>query len=154
MFCPNCSAPNEDHQHFCRSCGLKLDAIAAEIAEQKPSAEFAEFLKRKKFFENLGKLSGAIAAFVGFLLILSIAAYYKLILLGPEILIGSALGAVVLFGLLSAFFFAYPKFFMKFDKLRAKPETSPVTNELSAPTDRLLDESRFEPASVTEDETE
>lgn len=154
MFCPNCATRNEKGHHFCRSCGLKLDAIAANLAEQKPSAEAAELLRRKKLFERLSKLSISISGFVGFMIIVSIAVFYKLIILGPEILFGSAMGAVVLFGLLAAFFYAYPRFFMDSEQQRADRSERDEQKELTVPTGNLLNESKFEPASVTEDSTE
>ena len=48
---------------------------------------------------------------------------YKLILLGPEILIGSAIAALIGFLLLSVFFFNYPKLFLEW-KEPARPMTS------------------------------
>ncbi len=154
MFCPNCAAQNEDGHHYCRSCGLRLDAIAATLTELMPSAEVAEFLKRKKLLERLGIFSLSIAGLVGFMIIVSIAVFYKLILLGPEILFGSAFGALVLFGILGAFFFGYSKFFLELDRQSFRSVEQEMGAELSAPTDKLLPESRFEPASVTEDSTE
>src|SRR5258706_12757112 len=48
MFCPNCAAQNDEAQHYCRMCGLRLDAIAAELTAQKPSAEIGELFKRQR----------------------------------------------------------------------------------------------------------
>ena len=154
MFCPNCAAPNEADQHYCRACGLKLDAIAAELVEQRPSAEYAELLKKKNRFERLGVFSLSIAGIIGAMLLLSKVFYYKLILLGPELLFWSAFGALMLFGILSVFFFNYPKVFMNFDKLNPRLPPSRQKDVISAPTNKLLNESRMEPASVTEHSTE
>ncbi|HMQ05423.1 MAG TPA: zinc ribbon domain-containing protein [Pyrinomonadaceae bacterium] len=154
MFCPNCASSNDERHHFCRTCGLRLDAIAKDLAEQKPTAEAAELLRRKKLFERLWKVSISIAGFVGFMIIVSIAVFYKLILVGPEILFGSAMGAVVLFALISAFFFIYSRYFLDpVFPAAARSEDEP-SNKISQPTGKLLNESKFEPASVTEDSTE
>jgi hypothetical protein len=50
MFCPNCG-PQNDSQHYCRACGLKLDAIATELTIQNPSEEVAALLKKKRRME-------------------------------------------------------------------------------------------------------
>lgn len=145
---------NELDQHYCRSCGLKLDAIVADLAEQDPSPEYAELLKRKRRFEMFGMFSLSIAGVIGLMLIVSVAFYYKLILLGPEVLFGSAFAAIVFFGLVSVFFFNYPKVFGKSGKLGLGSFTSAAEKELSVVTGKLLDESRTEPASVTEHSTD
>jgi len=120
MFCPNCSADNRREQNYCRSCGLKLDSISRSVAEQFPSVEYAKLQKKKELFEKLGLGSLAVTGAIGLGMILSKAAYYKLILFGSEVLFWSAFGALVLFGLLSVFFFNYPKLFMKFEKVNPK----------------------------------
>ena len=154
MFCPNCAAQNDAEQHYCRTCGLKLDAIAAELAEQTPSAEYAMLQRRKRAFEILGMFSFATAGLIGFSLLIAKAFYYKLILFGPDILFYSASGALILFGLLSVFFFNYPKLFMNFDKLNHRLSSPNANNDLSLPTNKLLNDPPFQPASVTEHSTE
>ncbi len=155
MFCPNCAAQNETAQHYCRMCGLKLDAIVAEMTLQKPSAEMAELFKKQRRMQRLGVFSLSTAGFIGLALLFAQVIYYKLMILGPDLLFGGAIGAVVLFLLASIFFFNYPKLFMKLD--RSKPHL-PGQMETSIPTDKLLDDSPFEPArqpaSVTEHSTE
>src|SRR5687768_2553910 len=108
MFCPNCAAQNDESQHYCRMCGLRLNAIVAELTSQKPSAEMAALLKRKRRAERLGVFSLSIAGVIALMLILSQAFYYKLLLFGPEVLFASATGALILFMLASVFFFNYP----------------------------------------------
>ena len=154
MFCPNCAAQNDAEQHYCRTCGLKLDAIAAELAEQTPSAEYAMLQRRKRAFEILGMFSFATAGLIGFSLLIAKAFYYKLILFGPDILFYSASVALILFGLLSVFFFNYPKLFMNFDKLNHRLSSPNANNDLSLPTNKLLNDPPFQPASVTEHSTE
>ena len=151
MFCPNCAAQNDASQHYCRTCGLKLDVIATELTLQKPSEEVAALLKKRARMELIGKSALTISGIIGFFLLLTQVVYYKLILLGPEVLFGSAIGALVLFLLASIFFLAYPKFFLKID--RTTPH-SPEQPELATPTSKLLNDPPFEPASVTEHSTE
>ena len=147
MFCPNCAAQNNDSQHYCRMCGLRLDAISAELTLQKRSDEFARLFKRGRQAHMLAVYSLLIAGCIGIGLLLAEVTYYKLMILGPEILFGSALGAVILFLLASVFFFRYPKLFLK--RLPANEQAKPAS-----PTNKLLDDPPFEPASVTEHSTE
>ena len=155
MFCPNCAAQNDAEQNYCRSCGLKLDAIAAELAEQTPSAEYAVLQRRKRAFETMGLISIITAAFIGLGLILAKVFYYKLLLFGPDLIFYSVTVVLIIFALLSVFFFNYPKLFMKFDKLNPRVAASTVDDDdLSLPTNKLLNDPPFQPASVTEHSTE
>ncbi len=99
----------------------------------------------------LGRFSLSTAGIIGLLLLLSQVVYYKLLLLGPELLFGSALGALILFLLASAFFFNYPRLFMQMD--RTSEPFSPRA-EAATTTNKLLSDPPFEPASVTEHSTE
>jgi hypothetical protein len=155
MFCPNCAAQNDTAQHYCRMCGLKLDAIVVEMTSQKPSTEMVELFKKQRRMQRLGVFSLSTAGGIGIALLFAQVIYYKLMILGPELLFGGAIGAVVLFLLASIFFFNYPKLFMKLD--RSEPHLSRQT-ETEIPTNKLLDDPPFEPvrqpASVTEHSTE
>ncbi len=75
-------------------------------------------------------------------------------LFGPEALFLSAFIALIVFLLLSVFFFAYPKLFMKIEMVDPLVPADVDENEASAPTNKLLDDPLFEPASVTEHSTE
>ena len=99
----------------------------------------------------LGVVSLSTAGVIGLMLFLSKVFYYKLLLLGPELLFGSAIGAIILFLLASIFFFNYPKLFLKLG--RVNPRFSEQA-EITTPTNKLLNDPRFEPASVTEHSTE
>jgi hypothetical protein len=149
MFCPNCAAQNDERQHYCRMCGLQLDAIAAELSEQNPSPETALLLKKQRRIEKLAVSSLSIAGIIGVCLLLAVAFYYKLAILGPEILFGSAVGALILFLLASICLFAYSKHFMTVDYSRDREQ-----RDLTTPTNRLLNDPPFEPASVIEHSTE
>lgn len=156
MFCPHCAAKNDFKQNFCRSCGLKLDAISKTVAEQFPSVEYAALQKRKELMEKLGIASFSVAALIGAAFVFSKMISYKLILLGPDVLYGSAIIALIVFGLLSVFFFNYPKLFMNFEQLN--PRLSPTNESADEParrTNKLIDDRPFEPiGSVTENTTE
>lgn len=82
------------------------------------------------------------------------AFYYKLLLFGPEALFLSAFIALIVFLIFSVFFYAYPKLFMKIDKLVPPVPATANDREESAPTNKLLDDPPFESASVTEHSTE
>ena len=156
MFCPHCAAKNGFEQNYCRSCGLKLDAISRTVAEQFPSIEYAALQKRKEVIERLGVASFAIAALIGAALVFSKIVEYKLILFGTEVMYWSALAALVAFGLLSVFFFNYPKLFMNFDALNPRmPPTDEQDGDVALSTNKLIEDRPFEPvASVTDESTE
>jgi uncharacterized membrane protein len=151
MFCPNCGSKNSIEQNFCRGCGLKLDAIVEAVSNQFPSKEYADLQRRKERFQRIGVACLSIAGIVGFSMLLFKAAQYKLELLGPNVLFFSAGGALIVFLLLSVFFFNYP-----LDSKTAKRNTREADDPPSAPiTAKLIDDRPFEPASsVTEDTTE
>ena len=102
--------------------------------------------------ELVGTGALTVAGIIGFCLLLTLAVYYKLLFFGPEVLFGSAIGALVLSLLVSIFFLAYPKFFLKIDN-RDIPHSNEQP-ELTGPTGKLLDDPPFEPASVSEHSTE
>jgi hypothetical protein len=154
MFCPNCGAENPAEQNFCRSCGLNLNAVTLAISEQFPSEEYAQLQRRKALFEKLGTFSLSISGIIAISFVIFVAAWYKMILLGPEVLFWSGFAALIAFLLLSIFFFNYPKFFMKFERpdLNQRNTSKP---EIAAPTAKLIDDRPFDPVpSVTDDSTE
>ncbi len=154
MFCPHCASKNDFDQNFCRSCGLKLEAISRNVAEQFPSVEYAALQKRKEFIERLGIGSLSIAALIAISFVFSKIIEYKLVIVGAEIMYWSAFIAFIVFGLLSVFLFNYPKLFMKFDELN--PRLSTPINDIqdkASTTNKLIEDRPFEPASVTEDTT-
>jgi len=150
MFCPNCGAKNSVEQHYCRGCGLRLDAIVEAVSDQFPSEEYADLQRRKERFEWIGLLCFSLAGLLGLLMLIVLAAFYKILILGPEIIFGAAAAAMVGFLLLSLFFFNYPRFFMKARKFESD-ENAPST----VITAKLIEDRPFEPvSSVTEATTE
>ena len=154
MFCPNCGAENPVEQNFCRSCGLNLNAVTLAISEQFPSEEFARLQRRRKLFERLGTFSLSVSGIIAAGFVIFLAAWYKMILFGPEVLFWSGFAALIAFLLLSIFFFTYPKLFMKFE--RPDPHKRNTTEpELTVPTAKLIVDRPIEPIpSVTEDSTD
>jgi hypothetical protein len=137
---------------------LKLDAITQIVTEQKPTAEYAALQSRKERFERLGVFSLGLFAFLAVALVLGWAAYYKIMLFGANVIFGAALVAMFVFGLLSVFFFNYPKLFMKMDKVNPNlaPPSPTLENELPpATTAKLIVDRPFEPVpSVAEHTTD
>lgn len=154
MFCPNCGTQNQNTHIYCRSCGLKLDAILHAVAEQFPSDEYAKLQRRKNVFEMMGVVCLAVFGLIGFSFLFAKVVQYKLDWLGADILFWSGLIAMFAFGLLSVFFFNFPKLAMKFDDVN--PRLSPPDEEPhSYDTGKLIEDRPFEPVpSVTEHSTE
>jgi hypothetical protein len=154
MFCPNCGAENNAEQNYCRGCGLRLDTIMHAVNDQFPSKEYAELQRRRQIFQNLGLFSLSAAGLIAVGFVLFKAAYYKLILLGPDVLFGSAIAALVGFLLLSVFFFNFPKFFMRFERLERSSDRTEKP-KVRVNTNKLIEDPIFEPVpSVTEHSTE
>ncbi len=154
MFCPNCGSENKNEQNYCRVCGLKLDAISQAVAEQTPSQEYLVLKRRKDVFEKMGVFTLSVTGLIGLGFFLAKVVQYKLIFFGADVLFWSGFAAFVVFGLLSVFFFNFPKLFMNFDKLN--PRLSPAEEkQISQPTAKLIEDRPFETAaSVTENTTE
>ena len=149
MFCPNCGTKNNVGLNFCRSCGLKLDAVVEAVAEQLPSQVDAEMQRKKEKAERDAfihlSIAGAICLIISVLLFTqytNLGYYFGAVLPGAIVLmvflLGPALGHVY-----------YAK--------SLKPKHLPLT-DVPAPTgvtSRLIEDRPFEPAvSVTESTTE
>src|SRR5258708_7035117 len=77
--------------------------------------------KRRRRVQMLGFFPFSTTGVIGLALLLAQAFYYKLLILGPELLLfWSATGAVILFLLASVFFFNYPRLFIKLDRKNAR----------------------------------
>lgn len=154
MFCPNCGKENQAEQKFCRSCGLKLDAILQVVVDQFPSEEYAALLRRKRIVEKFGFASLSIAGLIGLMSLIFAAALYKLILFGPEVLFWASAIALMVFLLFGASFIGYSKLFLRLEKVN--PQSAPL-DEFSPEqtTAKLLEDRFFEPVpSVTENSTD
>ena len=154
MFCPNCATRQPGEQNFCRSCGLELGQVVRAMELHGPSRERAAIERRRERVERLGYFSLSIAGVIAVSLVLAIAGYFKLVLLGPEVLLGSAVGALVGFVLLALGFLGYSKFFLT--PALAESDAEPADTRLPAtPTNRLIaDKPIDEVPSVTEHSTE
>ena len=141
---------------YCRSCGLKLDAIAKNVADQFPSEEYVILQRRKERFEKLGLGSLGLTAVIGLSTLIWKVAEFKADLFGSNVLLWFAFGAFALFALLSVFFFNYPQMFMKFDSANPRLRPTIVTDpEKAATTGKLIEDRIFETVgSVTEHSTE
>ncbi|HEX6126169.1 MAG TPA: zinc ribbon domain-containing protein [Pyrinomonadaceae bacterium] len=149
MFCPNCGAKNNVEQNYCRGCGLRLGAIVEAVADQFPSKEFADFQRKKEMFDRIGIFCLSIAGLVGFALLLFKAAQYKAELFGEEILLWSAIGALIGFLLLSVFFFNYTKAFLK----RPVMSSSDKNSFSPAVTTKLIEDRPYDYVSSVTDAT-
>ena len=154
MFCPNCASKIEIEQKFCRSCGLKLEAVVQVVSEQIPTKEYAKLQKRKELFEKLGIFSLSAFALIGFAFFISAVGYYKIILFGADVIFWFSFAAFAAFGLLTVFFFNFPKLFMNIDTVNLRL-SNPEEGEISKPTNKFLPDGFIEPIpSVTENSTE
>ena len=153
MFCPNCGKENQADQKFCRSCGLKLDAVLQVVAELLPSEESAALQKRKRILEKLGFVSLSIAGLIGLMSLIFAAALYKLVLFGPEFMFWVSAIALFVFLMAAAVLIGYSKLFMRVEK--ADPQlAAPDESPSGQTTGKLLEDRFFEPVpSVTEDTT-
>jgi hypothetical protein len=155
MFCPNCGANIETKQNYCRSCGLKLDSILRVITEQIPSKEYARLQRRKELFERLGFVSLSGFGLLGISLFLSEVVYYKILLFGASAMFWSGFIAFAAFGLLTVFFFNYPRLFMRKFKAEQLPASAdmPEEKEISPPTKTFLPDGFVEPVSGVAENT-
>ncbi len=154
MYCPNCGTNDQADRNFCRSCGLRLDAIADVVALQSPSAENAALERRRKMIRRLGLGSLSIAGSIGMMTLIFTAALYKLVLLGPAVLFWSSGIALAFFLLLGTALYFYSRFFMRFDeRVDRAADVDEMPSGLT--TGKLLEDRPFEPApSVTENSTD
>lgn len=153
MYCPNCGKENSADQSYCRSCGLKLNAIAELVAGILPDEERADLRKRKRTLEKLGLGALSIAGLIALMSFIFAAALYKLILFGPEVLFLASAIALAVFAILGAVLIGYSKFFLRpgtTDRSAQVGDASPVN-----PTGKLIEDRPFEPVpSVIEDTTD
>lgn len=151
MFCPNCAARQSVEHNFCRSCGLDLGQVVMSMELHKPSRERAAIERRREQVERLGHFSISVAGVIAVSLVLTVTGYYKMVLLGPDVLLWSAVGALVGFVLLAIVFLGYSKFFLT----PARTEAESSDTSLPAATSRLIaDKPTDDIPSVTEHSTD
>ena len=63
---------------------MGLDAIVTDLAAQNPSPELALILKRKKRIERMGVLALGVSGVIGLSMLLTVAIFFKLAILGPS----------------------------------------------------------------------
>ena len=149
MFCPNCGTKNNVGLNYCRSCGLKLDAVVEAVADQLPSQVDSEMQRKKEKAERDAFIHLSIAGAI--CLIISVLLFTQYTNLGYYF--GAVLpGAIVLMVFLLA-----PALGHVYYAKSLKPKHLPLT-DVPAPTgvtSRLIEDRPFEPAiSVTESTTE
>jgi|SoiMethySBSTD1v2_1073268.scaffolds.fasta_scaffold26165_7 hypothetical protein len=157
MFCPNCGTENNVGLNYCRSCGLKLDAIVEAVADQLPSQVDAEYLRRKEKFDRARLTSKLIAGGVG--LALAVFFYTQYTNLGYYFwaVLPGAIVAWIFFFLLPALGFEYYGM-VHLKPKHLPPAEAPVQSEVPAspaPTSRLIENRPSDyVSSVTEDTTD
>lgn len=151
MFCPNCGTKNSVGLNYCRSCGLKLDAIIEAVEDQLPSQVDAGMQRRKKKAERNALIHLSIVGVI--CLIISVLLFTQYTNLGYYF--GAVLpGAIVLM-----VFLLGPALGHLYYAKSLKPKYRPMADEVpisTGVTSRLIEDRPFEPAhsSVTEDTTE
>jgi hypothetical protein len=147
MFCPNCAHPNSDSHSFCRKCGLKLDEIKQAFAEQYPSIEYERVKRRIARLESTGGAVLVAAGIVGFALLVLRFFLHDLVPLHPDAIVYVLIGVMIPCGLFAAFALGYRRFV---DLEKLKPQMPISASGKTKPTNKLLNDSVFEPASVSE----
>jgi len=156
MFCPSCGTKNSVDQNFCRSCGLKLDAIIEAVAEQLPSQPDAAMQRRKEKAERGAYIHLSIAGAISLIIsVLLVTQYTNLGYFFGAVAFGSIVLMVFLLGpALGHLYYAKslkPKYLPQ-EENRPQADEVPVSTGV---TSRLIDDRPFEPAvSVTEGTTE
>jgi hypothetical protein len=148
MYCPNCGRTNTPGQKFCRSCGLSLEKIAQEIAEQLPAEEVGKHLQdRQRGVERgLHIVAGSTISLVVCGVVWGII--YEIILVKGEILAGSLFLSFVVGLLLFAGLAVYRDTLLK---ASGKRQVTPQKMSQAEETANLLLESfREVTPSVTE----
>jgi hypothetical protein len=151
MFCPNCGTKNNVGLNYCRSCGLKLDAIVEAVADQMPASEDAESQRRREKSGQPSRVALSIHVVIGLALIVFFVTQYEAL--------GYFFGSV-LFGTIVAWIWfllgiiLYPKFIKK-DGRNYPPQVEAVPASTGVTT-RLIEDRPFEaaPSSVTENTTD
>jgi hypothetical protein len=159
MYCPNCGKDTPADQKFCRGCGLRLEKVALAIAEQLPASghqsspeEIARLLRNRRRAERLiAVLGGAgLSVLVATIILLIV---FKIMIGRGEYLGGGAFLALVVAAASALLLVFYRESLNASLARRGAPAEKSLPD--TAPTARLLHESRIEPVpSVTDRTTE
>ena len=152
MYCPNCGSKTATDQNFCRACGLRLEKIAASLAEQLPTKVDLTVQQRKERYEKMGM--AALSVFgLGILSFILYSVVYKLMLTKGDILTGLAMIGflvMVVCGLASVVLFAKAK---EVEEGKSKHLQPANLANGSESTKELLTEGNFEPVPSVTDRT-
>lgn len=152
MYCPNCGAKTSTDQNFCRACGLRLEKIAASLAEQLPTKVDLTIQQKKERYEKIGMALLSVFG-LGLLSFILYSVVYKLMLTKGDILTGLAMIGflvMVVCGLASVILFAKAK-----EVEEGKPKHLQPANLANGreSTKELLTEGNFEPVPSVTDRT-
>lgn len=136
MYCPMCGKQDISAQKYCRACGLDLESVLRDLREQFSTEEYAQYFRRQKLFENLGRISLGMAFVVALSTMMYAVGTYKAEIIGATALMWAALTGCGLLGSLAFFFFKFPKMFP--GTRRASYSIGPKPSEIATKTERLI----------------
>lgn len=151
MYCPNCGTKTSTDQNFCRSCGLRLEKVAATLSEQMPTRVDLTLQQQKERYEKWGM--AALSVFgLGILSFIIYSVGYKLMMTQGNILAALAIIGflvMVVCGLGSVVLFAKAK---EVGEGASKRSPQPAIKSAES-TKELLTEGNFEPVPSVTDRT-
>lgn len=148
MYCPMCGKQDISAQKYCRGCGLDLESVLRDLRDQFSTEEYAQYLRRQKLFENLGRISLGMAFVVALSTMMYAVGTYKAEIIGAAALMWAALAGCGLLGSLAFFFFNIPKMFP--DRRRESYSIGSKPSEIAAKTERLIAHPLPREADLTE----
>ena len=119
-----------------------------------PSRERAAIEQRRERVERLGYFSISIAGVIAAALVLGLAGYYKMMLFGPDVILWSAVIALVGFVLLASAFLGYSRFFLTQARGEGNAELADAQLPASITNRLIADKPIDEFPSVTDHSTE
>lgn len=152
MYCPNCGTKTATDQNFCRACGLRLEKIAASLAEQLPTKMDLTLQQQKERYQKIGMALLSVFG-LGLLTFILYSIGYKLMLTQGNVLAGLAIIGflvMVVCGLGSVVLFAKAN---EVGEGKSKHLQSANLASGSESTKELLTEGHFEPLPSVTDRT-